>query len=84
LFFTALHKEKGAANLTSRLVKSVLAVGGVALVVVFVAWLFIVVIEPSMSGTKIDLSKKIFGVPQYMLLILNAVYFIAWNANRKK
>ena len=84
LFFTAQNKEKGAANLTSRLVKSVLAVGGVVLVIVFGVWLFVAVIEPLFSGTKIDLSKKIFGVPQYMLLILNAVYFIAWNSNRKK
>jgi hypothetical protein len=84
LFFTAQNKEKGAANLISRLVKTVLAVGGVALFIVFGVWLFVVVIEPLFSGTKIDLSKKIFGVPQYMLLILNAIYFIAWNSNKKK
>ena len=84
LFFTAQNKEKGAANLTSRLVKTVLAVCGFALIIVFGVWLFVVVIEPLFSGTKIDLSKKIFGIPQYMLMILNAVYFIAWNSNKKK
>ena len=84
LFFTSMRKEKGAANLTSRLIKASLAVGGVALFVIFGSWLFIVVIEPLASGSKIDLSKKIFGVPQYMLLMLNAIYFIAWNSNRKK
>lgn len=84
LFFTAQSKEKGAANLTSRVVKSILAVGGFALVIVFGAWLFIVVIEPLLSGTKVDLSKKIFGVPQYVLLILNAVYFIALQTTRRK
>ena len=79
-----MRKEKGAANLTSRLIKASLAVGGVALFVIFGSWLFIVVIEPLVSGSKIDLSKKIFGVPQYMLLMLNAIYFIAWNSTRKK
>ena len=82
--FSPTKNEKSIRGLIPRLIKTFLAIGGVALFIVFGVWLFVVVIEPLFSGTKIDFSKKIFGVPQYMLFILNAVYFIAWNSNKKK
>ena len=82
--FNPTKKENAIGGLIPRLIKTLLAIGGIALVIVFGVWLLVVVIEPLFSGTKIDLSKKIFGIPQYMLMILNAAYFIAWNSNKKK
>ena len=87
IFFDAFSpktKEKGLGSLSARTAKTILAMAGVALGIVFLVWLYIGFIEPLFSGTKIDLSKKIFGVPQYMLSFMYGMYFLIWNSNRKK
>jgi hypothetical protein len=87
IFFDAFSpktKESGIGGLSARTAKTILAMAGVALGIVFLVWLYVALIEPLFSGSKIDLSKKIFGVPQYMLSFMYGMYFLIWNSNRKK
>ena len=66
------------------MVKTLLSVIGINLIIVFFVWLYIALIEPAMSGNKVDFSKKFLGVPQYMWTVIYTMYYIAWNSNRKK
>jgi hypothetical protein len=92
LFFFALFysgfrptgSDRSSSQESIAIVKSLLSMAGVALGIIFVVWLYIGFIEPVFGGTKIDLSKKIFGVPQYMWPVIYGVYLTAWNSNRKK
>lgn len=82
--FDSQDGKKGFVTLSARTGKTLLALVAFALVVVFCTWIYISFLEPLFSGTKIDLSKKVFGVPQYMLPIIYGVYFMIWNSKNKK
>ena len=87
IFYSAFREnksEKNGRSTASALVKTLLSVVGVNLIIVFFVWLYIALIEPAMSGNKIDFSKKFLGVPQYMWTVIYTMYYIAWNSNRKK
>jgi hypothetical protein len=82
--FDSQDGKKGIGSLSARTGKTLLAMVAFALVVVFCVWIYVSFLEPLFSGTKIDLSKKVFGVPQYMLPIIYGVYFMIWNSKNKK
>jgi len=87
LFYSGFRPHKSKRNVQSTsvaLVKTLLSIAGVALGIVFILWIYIVFIEPFFSGVKIDFSKKVLGVPQYMWPVIYGVYITAWNSNRKK
>ena len=87
LFYSAFRENNSVRNglsTNSALIKTLLSVIGVNLIIVFIVWLYIAFIEPSMSGNKIDFSKKFLGVPQYMWTVIYVLYYIAWNSSRKK
>lgn len=44
----------------------------------------VALIHSAMSGDKVDFSKKVFGVPQYMWTVISTMFYIAWESNRKK
>jgi hypothetical protein len=46
--------------------------------------LYINVIQPLFSGTKVDFSKKIFGVPQYALYMFWALVGSGYISNKRK
>ena len=82
--FDSQDAKKGISTLGARIGKTLLAMVAFALVVIFCLWIYIAFLEPLFSGTKIDFSKKVFGVPQYMLPIIYGVYFMIWNSKNKK
>lgn len=82
--FDSQDGKQGIGILSARTGKTLLAMVAFALVVVFCLWIYIAFLEPLFSGTKIDFSKKVFGVPQYMLPIIYGVYFMIWNSKNKK
>lgn len=87
LFYSGFRPEKSQRNLQTTsvaLVKTLLSIVGVALVIVFIVWMYVGVIEPFFNGTEIDFSKKVLGIPQYMWPVIYVIYFTAWNLNRKK
>jgi hypothetical protein len=87
LFYSAFRENNSGNNGRSTgaaLVKTLLSVIGINLIIVFFVWLYIALIEPAMSGNKVDFSKKFLGVPQYMWTVIYTMYYIAWNSNRKK
>jgi hypothetical protein len=82
--FRENKSEKNGRSTAAALFKTLLSVVGVNLLIVFFVWLYIALIEPAMSGNKVDFSKKFLGVPQYMWTVIYTMYYIAWNSNRKK
>jgi len=92
IFFFALfysgfrpnESERNAQSTSVALVKTLLSIVGVALLIIFIVWLYIAFIEPFFNGNPIDFSKKVLGVPQYMWTVIYGIYYIAWNSNRKK
>lgn len=87
LFYSGFSPSKSERNLQSTsvaLIKTLISIVGVALGIVFILWIYIGFIEPFFSGVKIDFSKKVLGVPQYMWPVIYAAYLTAWNSNRKK
>jgi hypothetical protein len=87
LFYSGFRPNKSERNAQSTsvaLVKTLLSIVGVALLIIFIVWLYIAFIEPFFNGNPIDFSKKVLGVPQYMWTVIYGVYYIAWNSNRKK
>jgi hypothetical protein len=87
LFYSGFRPNKSERNAQSTsvaLVKTLLSIVGVALLIIFIVWLYIAFIEPFFNGNPIDFSKKVLGVPQYMWTVIYGVYYIAWNSNRNK
>ena len=87
LFYSGFRPNKSERNAQSTsvaLVKTLLSIVGVALLIIFIVWLYIAFIEPFFNGNPIDFSKKVLGVPQYMWTVIYGIYYIAWNSNRKK
>lgn len=87
LFYSGFRPNKSERNAQSTsvaLFKTLLSIVGVALLIIFIVWLYIAFIEPFFNGNPIDFSKKVLGVPQYMWTVIYGIYYIAWNSNRKK
>ena len=87
LFYSGFRPNKSETNVQSTsvaLIKTLISILGVALGIVFILWIYIGFIEPFFSGVKIDFSKKVLGVPQYMWPVIYTAYLTAWNSNRKK
>ena len=87
LFYSGFSPSKSERNLQSTsvaVVKTLLSIVGVALIIIFIVWLYVAFIEPFFNGNPIDFSKKVLGVPQYMWTVIYGIYYIAWNSNRKK
>lgn len=81
--FYSVFKE-GSSSKKKAFFQSSVTLLFAALTIFGLVALYINVLEPLFSGTKVDFSKKIFGVPQYVLFMFWALVGSGYINNKRK